>query len=407
MRERFQVHAIRAAKSPSDSSVTTHLIWVNMRALPANIPTDVNPRTPNMGTPTARKLLDAVSDPDTSFEIRNSGIVIVAKNVKSNPANGTVDIDFGGDPSRYGILDGGHTYKAILERRDSIPADIDKFVKLEVLVGEDLDVAALSDARNTTVQVSDIALSNLGERFEFIKNAIADQSYSGNIAYKDNDNEKPTPVSELLKLMYAFNIDRFADASMVPVAAYSGKTTVFRDFQREWDEHHANVNKNGKEVEAPSESNVYLQLAPMLPDFVKLYERIQEDMPRRLEQYRKEHRKKAVALPDTGKRGGNAKTLFTRQPIDYDVPAGYIMPIFGAFRALLERKSATGIVWVSDPLEMWDHIGADLVRNTLDTADNPRAAGKMKTLWQANYRIVEGEKTRRLLEKLAETVSCR
>ena len=45
-----------------------------------------------------------------------------------------------------------------MDRRDAVPSDIDKFVKLEVFVGEDLDVAALSDARNTSVQVSDIAL---------------------------------------------------------------------------------------------------------------------------------------------------------------------------------------------------------------------------------------------------------
>lgn len=399
MKEHFTIHAIRTAKSPSDSSVTTYLIWANMRDLPANIPTGVNPRKPNMNTPTAKNLLDAVSDPDTSFEIRNSGIVIIAKNVKFDSTHGTVDIDFGDDPSRYGILDGGHTYRAIMERRDDIPENIDKFVKLEVLVGENLDAAVLADARNTTVQVSDIALFNLEERFEFIKNAIADQPYSGNIAYKDNDSEKTTPVSELLKLMYAFNIDRFNDASVVPLASYAGKATVFKDYQKEWDEHHTSITKDGKEVEAPSESNIYLQLAPMLPTLVTLYERIQQDMPEKFKEYagNKSNLGKFCGLE---KQKSKAKTLFTQQPIDYDIPAGYIMPIFGAFRALLERKSATEIAWVSDPLEMWDSVGASLVQNTLDTADNPRAAGKMKMLWRANYRIVEGEKTKRLLEEL-------
>ena len=41
-----------------------------------------------------------------------------------------------------------------------------------------------------------------------------------------------------------------------------------------------------------------------------------------------------------------------------------------------------------------------LVQNTFDTETNPNAAGKMKTLWQSNYRIVEGEKTKELLKKL-------
>ncbi len=55
---------MRTVKSPSDSNVTTYFIWVNMRDLPANIPTDVNPRKPNMKTMTAKKLLDAVSGTD-------------------------------------------------------------------------------------------------------------------------------------------------------------------------------------------------------------------------------------------------------------------------------------------------------------------------------------------------------
>lgn len=46
MKERFRIHTMRTVKSPSDSSVTTYFIWVNMRDLPAHIPTDVNPASP-------------------------------------------------------------------------------------------------------------------------------------------------------------------------------------------------------------------------------------------------------------------------------------------------------------------------------------------------------------------------
>ena len=77
------------------------------------------------------------------------------------------------------------------------------------------------------------------------------------------------------------------------------------------------------------------------------------------------------------------------------------MPIFGAFRALLsKKKDGHGVEWELDPLEMWDTVGMALVQNTFDTETNPNAAGKMKTLWQSNYRIVEGEKTKELLKKL-------
>ena len=397
MKERFHIHTMRTVKSPSDNSVTTYFIWVNMRDLPANIPTDVNPRRPNMKTTTAKKLLDAVSGTDPYFDIHNRGIVILAKSVKFDSANGTVDLDLDGDPSRYGILDGGHTYKAIIDRRDEITADIDKFVKLEVFVGEDLDVAALSDARNTSVQVSDIALFNLEDRFDFIKKAIADQPYGDSIAYKDNDSEKTTPVSELLKLMYAFNINRFSDASVVPIASYSGKATVFKDYRKEWDDHHTDDGTN------PSEDNIYLQLAPQLPTLVSLYEKIQSEMHDKYREYMGKAGKKDAFGSFRGVANQGGKTLFTQEPIDYDIAAGYIMPIFGAFRALLE-KNGHGVKWVIDPLEMWDSVGESLVQNTFDTETNPNTAGKLKTLWQSNYRIVDSEKTKKLLEKLKKLV---
>ena len=398
MKERFHIHTMRTVKSPSDPSVTTYFIWVNMRDLPANIPTDVNPRKPNMKTMTAKKLLDAVSGTDPYFDIHNRGIVILAKSVRLDAANSMVDLDLDDDTSRYGILDGGHTYRAIMDRRDAIPSDIDKFVKLEVFVGEDLDVAALSDARNTSVQVSDIALFNLEDRFDFIKKAIADQPYGDNIAYKDNDSGKTTPVSQLLKLMYAFNIDRFKDALSVPTASYTGKAAVFKDYRKEWDDHHTEDGSN------PSEDNIYLQLSRVLPTLVALYERIQEDMPNKFKDYKHEaglQKGNFGNLRGVEKRNGRARTLFTQTAIDYDVSAGYIMPIFGAFRALLSKnKDGHGVEWTVDPLEMWDTVGIALVQNTFDTETNPNAAGKMKTLWQSNYRIVEGEKTKKLLERL-------
>ena len=64
----------------------------------------------------------------------------------------------------YGILDRGHTYTAIIENRDRIPKNIEKYVRVEVV-----NITRLSDARNTSVQVSDIALFNLEDSYVDIK----------------------------------------------------------------------------------------------------------------------------------------------------------------------------------------------------------------------------------------------
>ena len=82
----------------------------------------------------------------------------------------------------------------------------------------------------------------------------------------------------------------------------------------------------------------------------------------------------------------------------YNVSAGYIYPIFGAFRSLLRFDDEKGIVsWLFDPIEIWNEVGASIVQNTFETSNNPQLAGKDKQLWLSNYRIVETQSLRKLL----------
>ncbi|HFF3186834.1 TPA: AIPR family protein, partial [Bacillus cereus] len=143
----FKAKAVRTVTSPSNEEVTTYYTWVNFRDLPSGIPLDVNPRKPKMNTAVAKQLINAVTNPDTDFDINNRGIVITAKNFKFHTNNSMVNLDLDNDSSKYGILDGGHTYTAIIENRHKLPEKVDKYVKLEVVVGKNLDVSALADAR--------------------------------------------------------------------------------------------------------------------------------------------------------------------------------------------------------------------------------------------------------------------
>lgn len=393
MKRSFRYSELATVTSPSDSAVRTYYVWINLCDLPLDMPTKVNPREVNMHTTTAKKLMDAVSNADTSFDIHNRGMVLLANQVDIHEADRQIVIDFDDDENRYGVLDGGHTYEAIRRRRDQIPDGLDKFVKLEIFVGSDLDVAALSDARNTSVQVSDIALFNLENRFDFIKRDIAKQPYANDVAYKDNENKR-IPIVDLLRLMYTFNIKRFPNDTSSPIAAYSGKASIFKDYRNEWEE-----SGSGDE---PSEDNIYLRLLPVLPKLVDLYETIEIEMVDKYKQYKS--RKSAGAA--FGKvRGiektqpGNNLTEFTQRQMPFNIASGYIMPIFGAFRALLKQKKDGSLDWVLCPLDMWETIGDKLVQTTFDMGKNPQSIGKSKTLWQSDYRIVENEMNRQLLKQ--------
>lgn len=129
---KFKVNALRTIVSPykrgdKDESTyeTIYYLLVNMSDLPENIPLDVNPRVPKMGTNVAKRLIKAVTEPETDFYINNRGIVISAKSLSFNSADSEVTIDLGNheddnDKFNYGILDGGHTYTAIMQNIDKI-----------------------------------------------------------------------------------------------------------------------------------------------------------------------------------------------------------------------------------------------------------------------------------------------
>ena len=389
MTDQFKIKTLRTINSPSDTKITTYMVLVNFRDLPSDLSLEVNPRKPKMNTSVAKQLISAVKANDIiNFDINNRGIVITAKSVQYNTSTSELTVDFDDDPSRYGILDGGHTYTAIIEHRDSLSEEIDKFVRLEIIVGEDLDVTALADARNTSAQVSDIALFELDDKFDFIKKSVETQPYKDDIAFKDNEN-KSIPVVELLKLMFIFNIKRYPDDSSAPTPAYSAKASVFKDFRKELE----------------TDNNIYVKLAPQLPKLVELYETIQKEMPKKYNEFKAENGSKGSfgrvrGITSSQENHSRFYSDFTHSEIPYEISTGFLLPIFGAFRALLKENNSGELYWLFDPIEIWNTSGVRLVQNTFETDTNPQMVGKMKTLWQSNYRIVDSVMKDKLIEKL-------
>lgn len=388
----FKVNALRTLASPykkvgqnDEEFETIYYLLVNMKDLPQSISLDVNPRQPKMTTNVARRIKAAVIEPETDFYINNRGIVISAKSLSFNSSSSEVTIDLGNqsdenDKFAYGILDGGHTYTAIMEMRDTIPNDINKYVRVEVITNVQ-NITRLSDARNTSAQVSDIALFNLDDNFEHIKKAIVGQPYENKIAYKDNEN-KPINVSELLRLLYAFDIEKYPNDTAAPVQCYSGKAQVFKRYKEAFD------------------TPFYKTLTKQLPLLVNLFDRIEYELKEKYCEYKE----KLGTSPRFGSVRGietcdqGTYTEFLHNKMNYSVSSGYIYPIFGAFRSLLKYDNVNDeLTWLFNPLDIWNEIGVSIVQNTFETNTNPQMAGKDRQLWLSNYRIVETQSLRKLL----------
>lgn len=399
----FAAKVVRTVDAPSNPNITSYYAWVEFKDLPKDFSLEVNPRKPKMTTSVAKQLIAAVKSPTGYFELNNRGIVITAKSFKYDTNSRTITLNMGNDVNAYGILDGGHTYRAIIENREALEVDTKKYVKLEILVGEELDVAAVADARNTSAQVSDIALFELDNKFEFIKEALKDQAYLEDIAYKDNENKR-IPIIEILKLLFAMNIKKYPNDSGAPVSAYSGKANVFKDFKKELEAEEEIQNNINSETELTGEANnfnIYKVLSSEIPLIVELYEKIESDLPNIYAEYKKEEGKIGRFGAVRGVNGNKLghKTLFNEAPLSHDISQGFLLPIFGAFRALLKVDNGTA-KWRFNPLQVWNEIGIRLVQNTFDTETNPQMAGKNKTLWQSNYRIVDSHQKDLLINQL-------
>lgn len=390
---KFKVQSVRTLRSPyaasgdGDSHETIYYVLINMKDLPEALPLDVNPREPKMNTSVAKSLKNAVRESDTDFYLNNRGIVISAKSFSFDTSNSTASIDLGNqddenDKMQYGILDGGHTYTAIILERNNIPEGVDKFVRLEIITNVS-NITRLSDARNTSVQVSDIALFNLDGKFENILEAIKGQPYEGKIACKDNE-KNDIHVYELLRLMYAFDIIKFPDDSTAPIQSYSGKAQVFKRYKEAYD------------------LEFYRLLVKEIPTLIRLYDAIESQL---FDMYTAYKRELGTANPRFGGVKGidskdDATSFFLKTPMRHSISSGYLYPIFGAFRSLLSYdQDKHSLAWIFDPLEIWNEVGKALTQNTFESATNPQLAGKDKQLWLSNYRIVETQSLRKLLRR--------
>ncbi len=377
-------------KEELNSNIETYILLVEVTKVPDGISLKTNPRGQNMKTKVARRIKGGLLDDNNAFHIFNRGILISAKEVTFDNKNSIAIIDMGDNPTLYGIVDGGHTYRAIIENKDSlVQKDNKQYVKIEILTGIETIFQDVADSRNTSVQVSDKAIAELNKKFNpIIKDAIKGQSYEDRIAYKEND-EAPIDVTDLIAILYMFNIDRFKQTDNVPVQSYSAKASTLKDYLDNYDNHESNM-----------VNNPYFKMKKIIPDILKLVDTIELTMS---DKYREK-------VPG-GKFGSirgvdpiqDGTTTYFERDTNYRISRGLIYPIIGAFRALVEENELAQYTWTSDPFDMWNKIGASLVEDTIGRSrsfnNNPNAAGKDSGLWKQNYQTVF---TQYILEEYAK-----
>ena len=357
---------------------------VDVTSIPDNIPMATNPRDQNLNTKVAKKIqMTLTDDKDRNFYLLNRGLLISAESIQYDNVNSAVYITFS-DLSVHGDVDGGHTYKVILQNQKYLEKD-QSFVKVEVLTGVEDFFQDLAAARNTSVQVKDKSMAELEKRFELIKEAIKSEPYAKDINFKEND-VKRIDITDLLTLLFMFNIDRFpVTGTIQPISGYSGKKACVDDYL-----------KNSKEFENHPEDNPYVKMTPIMVDIFRLYDEIEVRMP---EFYKGTNpgTKKYGMLKGVGIHRPNTpafRSRFYQRNIDYTTPYGFLYPILGAFRALVVEENGK-YAWKKNPFVVLNKDGSQLVNYVVEMhrmlGNNPNATGKCGPLWNSLFTTIRFE----------------
>lgn len=345
--------------------------------IPDDIPMETNPREQNLITGVAKKIKASLlntSEPD--FYLLNRGLLISAKSVSFNTYTHELTLVFD-DTDVHGDVDGGHTYRIILENRQKIDEG-QQYVKLEILTGIEGIFQKLAAARNTSVQVKDQSIAELEDRFDLIKAALNRTPYISRVFFKEND-AGDIDVADITAILNLFNIDRYQGMASFPINSYSSRKKCI-------DIYIAEHRDKGEDI-----SNPYVKMRPIMTDIFKLYDAIESNMSafyRRKNPNGRYGSTKGVNIP---KAGDEFETKFLQTELDVMSPNGFIYPILGAFRAIVEERNSQ-YVWKEDPFETLDKIGGELVDSVVTMSralgNNPQSVGKDANIWKTLYMTV-------------------
>ncbi|NET53077.1 MAG: hypothetical protein F6K09_31750, partial [Merismopedia sp. SIO2A8] len=200
------------------------------------LPLDPNARLANEKRSTVKSMLDTLAKDPEEFIFYNNGILIVAYSIKINGSGSSggfnVELKLVSPDEQQedkfignGIVNGGHTYTAIMkaleayEKLQSQPyktktksetakanySELEKAsVQIFVLVNVNQeDIANISRYRNTSEKVEEFSLKNLAGEWDIIKKYLP-LEYESNVAFRDGEN-KPYDVTDLIRRLACIN----------------------------------------------------------------------------------------------------------------------------------------------------------------------------------------------------------
>lgn len=388
---KFKAFSFRKMPTPYDSTEKRmYTAVVSVKDIPAELEEwrELNVRDPKESKAVPKDIRESlINDPD-NFLFKNRGLLILAQRVMYDNQSQTIELEFA-DKAMSGLADGGHTNRVIRRHIDGLSKeeldDFGAYVKVEFLEGFKTreDVVPIIEARNNSTPVPEQSFQELLGAYNAIKDQLKGRPYADRIFYKSyeepvNGVAKDIDVKELLSYLLCFDVETYAGDNH-PVKAYSSSAAAV--------EHFAFSEKD------PSKKERLDRFVPLLPTILELRDTIYDALP---DAYNEETGGKFGGIRGViriSKRMKEEELSFIGKTSDYRIPSGFIYPVLGAFRALVEVKDGTAR-WKQNPIKLFNKLKGEIAARVGGQAiriGNPNQLGKDKGTWVLCYDKVENE----------------
>lgn len=383
---KFHIESLRKIPNPYGKGVgegmpEMYVAICDVKDLPSDIPMKTNPREQKLTTNVAKKIKESLLSADEKFYLLNRGLLVSVSSLAFNNYNNELTLHFT-DDEYHGDIDGGHTYRIINENNETLERG-SQYVKIEILIGVESIFQELAAARNTSTQVQDKSIAELEKKFDIIKEVIfaPESTIKSKVYFKENE-PGDVDVTDLIAILSMFNLKQYPTREDVAVGSYSSKKKCIDNYIHEYD-------LNGRSLDNP-----FVKMHHVMMDILELHDMIEENMGRFYKEKvasGKYGAVKGVGIK-TDKNQEFFKSKFFKRDLDYSSPNGFIYPILGAFRALLEEGADGYYQWKKDPKSTLMKVGGDLVYTTVDRSrtlgNNPQSVGKDSGNWKQLYLTV-------------------
>lgn len=337
-----------------DSNAKLGTLFARVEDIPDNLSDwmEVNPRKPklnksnNLSGAVARSIVRTLAEEPEIFSLKNLGIYILVDNVESKRIAGDkhhIKITLS-DKSQHGIVNGGHTYSAIMEALKKQEYNSGAFVRLHLYMNIPEDnIVELAEGLNKNLQVDSASLSNLTHEFDSIKTAMEGVRGEGDIAYADGDPGN-IDILEILHIMSCFDIGFYRGAEKHPNDIFGSKQKILKRYL--------------DDIKLGDKSS-YLRIVSDLPNILRLSDEVQKVLAKQ---------NPRVKVKNTEAKNRVSSDVHYKEAIFSDgmipgfVPQGWLYPALSSLRACLSFSAweKGEIKWTMSPFDLLDDIKVKL-----------------------------------------------